>query len=649
MLLYGRIALAGSNDVTSTEKLLDFIRKKPGDAPQEKGELSDGAPSDSPPPKRIAIPLKKILSHGATTVGIDIGHDYLRLVRTKKSGDASPVLVDQKSVPIPLSLDRGSAEFPNFLRSELTSFCGSRKKLQIWAIMSAARVEVHHIRIPKVPKKQIEKVLYWTVKKESPFDEKENIFDFEILGEVIEQGIPKLAVMYYTAPRQDIEDNKKLFAHSGWPLTGMAVAPFAVQNIFRTGWIEGYEGTAASLFIGNEFSRIDIYSHGNLVMTRGIKAGVSSMVESIIETVPDTTLTAAPEGNELQIDKDKARKILFSLSPESPPLVEGDAGYGLKEEEIWGIILPSLERLVRQVERTFEYFTVNMENAKIEKIYVSGAMNVYRTLAEYVGRQLGIESDIFDPLSGQISCLDSGEAGLACSSERIAFAPALGMALSDNSYTPNFLFTYKDKENEANVKRINLMIFAAFIVSVSLCTGVFLYQLRAISNETKNLIKLEQQMGQYNPPVNRDLIMNSIMNVQKDMVTTKAYIQKYLGIAVISDLSAITPSNIRLINVRVKLGPLPDTQANPGTAAPDAASPKPEGAQAKASEEIKEVELEGFVFGDKKSLDTMLAAYVINLDNSPMFHQVNVLKKNGETFRKTAMLRFTINMKVTGT
>lgn len=136
----------------------------------------------------------------------------------------------------------------------------------------------------------------------------------------------------------------------------------------------------------------------------------------------------------------------------------------------------------------------------------------------------------------------------ACMSERIAFAPALGMALSDNMHTPNFLFTYKDKEREASVKKINLMVFFAFICSVSLCAGVFFYQLYAIGEKTKTLHKLERELGQYNPPIDQNLILQTASALERDLASAKAYSQKYRGMAVISDLSALTPPNIRLIN-----------------------------------------------------------------------------------------------------
>ncbi len=644
--------MAQLNEITSTEKLLDIIRKKTAGRTTEKGGASNAPPS-APPGRKGLIKVdfkRKIAPQKNITIGIDIGHEYLRLVKTAKGPDLTPVLVEQKRVPIPSSLIRGSAEFVNFLKAELDSFCGAYGNQQVWAIMSAARVEVHHIRIPRVPKKQLENVVLWTVKKETPFDEKEIIFDFEVLGEVIEQGIPKLAVMYYTAPREEIEESKKLFSRAGWPLAGLTITPFAVQNIFRTQWMLGYEGTSASLFIGNDFSRIDIYSRGNLVMTRGIKAGISSMLESMMESLNEKAAGAGAGGN-AAIDKEGARKILLSLNSEAPPLSE-EAFHGLKEEVIWEMILPALERLARQVERTFEHFTVSLGNDKVDRIYVSGAMNVYRPIAEYMGSQLGIASEIFDPLSAQFSCQNDDDL-YSCISERIAFAPALGIALSDNAYTPSLIFTYRDKERKASVRRINMIIFVAFIATVSLCGGAFLYQLHAIDQREKAILRLDKQLSMYNPPVNRDLVLRSMSLVKQDVSKAKNYAARYQGLAIISELSHLASPDIRLLDVKAKLGRAPEkpkdmVQEKPDASKSKAGAAKPTAAQAKPKENIKEVELEGYVFGEKKILDNSLAAYVMRLDNSLLFQEIKVLKTSEETYRRAALLRFTINMKIEG-
>ncbi len=139
-----------------------------------------------------------------------------------------------------------------------------------------ARVDVKHLLIPNVPKKQIENSVLWKAKKEFHFDEKESIFDYRVQEEVIEEGASKLSVIAYIAPKNEIKEIKDLFARTGFPLAGISIAPFAIRNLFLTGWIITSEDTITNLHIGHEWSRVDIYSKGNLVLTRSIKSGVSA-------------------------------------------------------------------------------------------------------------------------------------------------------------------------------------------------------------------------------------------------------------------------------------------------------------------------------------------------------------------------------------
>ena len=448
-------SLPRMNDITSTEKLLDLIRKK-------KGDLGPGALKvETPPPDRKKIRLafpNKLLDRKSINVGIDIGHDSLRLVKTEKISDNDWDLIGRQTIPISRQIRRGTPEFVDFLKEELNRFCGSYEKISIWAIMSSANVSVRHIKIPKVPKNQIENAVFWMIKRESPFNEKESVLDFEVLKESVDEGAPKWFVMAYTAPIRDIEEIKGIFSKIGLPLTGISIIPFAVQNLFRAGWISTPDDTVAYLFIGNDFSRIDIYARGNLIMTRGIKAGINSMIEALHEALR-TSEKAAPSA----IDLHQARKVLFSLSPDSQALKADDPGYSLTEEEKFRIIRPALERLVRQIERTFENYENHVGQDKVTRIYVTSAMSVYMPLIEYVGKQLDLQSDVLDLFDPELSGFASDERKETVS-ERVALAPALGMALSDNAYTPNLLVTSREKQEIAKITVVNRGIFAVLLV-----------------------------------------------------------------------------------------------------------------------------------------------------------------------------------------
>jgi Tfp pilus assembly PilM family ATPase len=611
------------NDITSTEKLLKVIRSK------EEGAPSPAVHAEPMPPKTrfFKVPSLSLISLKKTSaVGIDIGHDYIRLVRTAEISGGTRQITDRRRYALPPKTSRDSPEFAAFLKSSLSSICVSPQESDLWVMMSAALVEVRHIRIPKVVKKQIDNAIYWTARKENPFDEKETVFDFELQGEVIEQGIPKLSAMVYTAPRREIEDLKTLFSKIGWPLAGISIVPFSVQNIFRTEWIPAQEGTIVNMFIGNDHSRIDIYSGKNLVMTRGIRAGLNSMVESLTETFNELKLEA--------LTTEQGRKILNSLSPDLPPLEETDAGFGLRKDEVFEMIQPALERLVSQADRTFKYYATEMSGDRIARIFVSCAMNIYQPMIDYVGAQLGIASEVLDPLSVQDSipaCPDVDDSN--CVSERIAFGPALGLALSNKEETPNLIFTYKEKERDASVKRINRAVFAAFLAVVLICSGVFFYQNRVIGQRKAVIAGLEMELAQLGSPVDRDRLLKAAAKVSQRRELSKVYADRYLGMVVISELSTLTPANIRFLDLKVNLGSVPRRD----TAKTSGESPKAP---------VEEITVEGLIMGERQIFETSLAGYMMALEASPLFHQVTIQKNNMESYLKGEALHFILNLKV---
>jgi Tfp pilus assembly protein PilN len=281
-----------------------------------------------------------------------------------------------------------------------------------------------------------------------------------------------------------------------------------------------------------------------------------------------------------------------------------------------------MERLIRQVERTFEYLTETLGNERVNKIYVSGVMNVYQAIVDYVGEQLGISAEIFDPLSPDIACGYVGEEMYSCVSERIAMAPAVAIALSDNTRTPNFLVTRQDKQYAAQAKRINMAIFITFIVCAVLCGATLLYEYGSLQSKERQLIALDKQWSEYKTPVSRELITQTAAALKANAVADRTYLKKYEGTTVIAELSNLVQPNIRLLNLKANLS------ATAG--------------------KTQDIEIEGVVWGEKKSLQSSLTAYVLKLDSSPLFNQVKIQKTSEENFRRGTVLRFTATMKIEG-
>ena len=276
----------------------------------------------------------------------------------------------------------------------------------------------------------------------------------------------------------------------GITLTGITIAPFAIQNIFRAKWMKASEETFASLFIGNDFSRIDIYNKENLVMTRGIKTGISSMAEEIAEAMGKRTGKA-------NVAAEEARKILLSLmDPDTGKLKQTDIGFDLKEEEKFAMIIPVLERLTNQIERTLKYYASTAGAQRVEKLYVSLAMNVYDPILNYIGDQLGTKAEYFDPFNQQSANVAAKSLKL---SERMALVPVLGLSLSDNIRTPNAIFNYQEKTREKSIKKINRGILAAFAAALIICFAFMISQFMEAKNQSTHLKALNKELSLSDP------------------------------------------------------------------------------------------------------------------------------------------------------
>jgi hypothetical protein len=297
------------------------------------------------------------------------------------------------------------------------------------------------------------------------------------------------------------------------------------------------------------------------------------------------------------------------------------------------MIQPALERLARQVTTTFEHYAATMPGNRIVRVYVSGAMNVYQPIVDYVGAQLGIASAVLDPLSGKESAAFLDEEDANCISERMAFGPAMGLALSDNRHTPNLMFTYKDKEREASVIRINQAVFAAFIISVLICAGIFIFQNHAIAQKKEIIAGIEMQIAHLGPPVDRNQLMEMAARITQRRQLSRGYAERYLGMVLISELAALTPANIRFTDLKINLGPVQTGDASKQTRdAPKA--------------RVEEVTVEGLILGERQLFETSLASYTMVLEASPLFRQVTIQKNTVETYIKGEALHFILILKV---
>jgi type IV pilus assembly protein PilM len=634
--------LAKQDEISSTERLLDLIRSE-----SEEGFADSDITSQKPRSRRRSFLRNPVSFKRNITVGVDIGYDDLKLVKIKRVSENTYELLEYARVPFYPEIPRESPKFHSFLRPTLAEFCGSSKSMDIWCTISSARVETRQFRIPKVSSRQIPNAIYWTYQREAAFDEKEKVFDFELLGEVQEEQTTKISVLAYTAPADEVIALKDMFAKAGFHLTGISIVPFAFQTLLRARRVESADLQVASLYIGRDWSRIDIFSGGNLLQSRGIKAGVRTMMEALKKEIESSSkgisLVKAPDEDvgriravkkKLKLDLELAQKYFFGYTPGAIPQDEAGRKLSINENKIFLMIQPALERLVRQVERTIRHFALNYENTRISKIFISSGVSPHRKILNYIGEELGMPTEVLNPFSESANFLHHVPVPDSLS-EQSSFAPAMGMALANNSRTPNFLFTYKDKLKEIRNRRINRSVFAAFIILMAVCVGISFVQEREIRAKDAQKMQLQHHLEGYNLRVDKNLILKLVQEIREKGKADQAIGKKYLNLAVISEVVNLTPSNIRLLSIATQLGSLQDKlpQKEEKNKKQKVAPPPP-----------RVLILEGIVQGDRLTLESALAGYLMELKASPLFDQPTISNKSFAFSGNNEVLRFTAKL-----
>ena len=305
------------------------------------------------------------------------------------------------------------------------------------------------------------------------------------------------------------------------------------------------------------------------------------------------------------------------------------AGLDFKEEEILQMILPALERVVRQVERTLQHYSLNFKNEGVAKIYIAGQISTHKRIVDYISEQLDLPTDAIDPF---ISSSPSAGEGLRpeSASEREALVPAVGMALSNNLFTPNFIFTYKDKEKHTIIRRINYALIGAFLFFMALFIGFYSWQGRLGDQQEAQLAELQQQLDQYSPIVDQKIILQAVAQIKRQRKNVEEFGRKYMAMALLNEICSQTPANIRLLSITAELGKLREIDlADKGNA-----------------QDKKILILEGIILGDRLTFESALAGYLVKLKNSPIINQPSIKSKSVESFENKEVLRFTAQLEI---
>jgi len=233
---------------------------------------------------------------------------------------------------------------------------------------------------------ELTQALKWEMEEYIPYPVNEVTFGFHILNKNLsESENGEMSLILAAARNEIIQSHLKIMRHAGISPIIIDVNPFALFNVFDHISSKDKEGIAL-LEIGHRNTDLVISEKDSPFLVRNIKLGGHQITQGIRD-----------EFNTSYAEAEKLKKSYGLMEEEGKVSRESE-----ESVKVDRIIRKSLNNLVNEIARSFEYYTSNREGALVKKIVLSGGGSLLKNIDKFLAEQLGISVEIINPFKNII-------------------------------------------------------------------------------------------------------------------------------------------------------------------------------------------------------------------------------------------------------
>jgi type IV pilus assembly protein PilM len=588
------------------------------DNPQKASEIQHQAESKSESKFSLSnIPLfiKNIFASTQNVIGLDIGTGYIKIVQLQKTR-AGYMITNCITRAIPTGIRDNPESKRNLVREFVKEFISdTRIKTRLGRlVISGKGVFIFLLLVPLLSKKDLKGAVGIELKKRLPFQiDLGNIsFDYFIAGQIRdEKGATQLQVSCIAADNILIDESVGFLKEMNLRPIAINAIPDALANLIPLCLDIKPGQTTSLLHIGANSSLLNFYKGDMLQFSREIPFGGEHITKALTKTMSTSTGT-------------------ITLVPEEAEKVKRQCGIPLQEEErteyftdygvlfgsqISTMLRPSLERLITELTRTFNYYTKTFHVSKIEGLYLTGGSSRLKNLDRFLFSNL---EDV-----GKVERLNTLKAvkGWADRSifkqelviEQAAphLSAAFGVCIGDGGKV-NLLPLKERIEQKVNF----LLLLVKLLFPIILGLGVLFYTFTYLGTfRYKLLIKrTETNINNLQPIVSRvkEYVALKSKIDQRRGLLEKAVGRQPLWWGMLKELSIITPQEVILDKIiTTKMQPL-------------------------------EIRLIGETLAKYTTVDLALSQYLLALDESPFFSRVQLVSTQKDMYSPIPRASFEI-------
>ena len=253
--------------------------------------------------------------------------------------------------------------------------------------LSGDSVLVRVIKMPLMSKEDLKNAIQFEAEQYIPMKIDQVVVDIHLQREVMDEGQKKLEVVLVAAKNEAIIDALNLIAKCQLEPHFIDYDPFCLQNSFEFNYGSKAGETVALIHCGSKISTLAMVEDGMFLLGRDLPMGGNQLTKDIqgslkMEFPPAEDLKRAQgqlivESEDMAIDRlpDKEDKTL----------------------RMHEAMLPTINRLIGEIRRSFDFYEAQGQKRAVNKILLSGGGALLKNFPQYLGDKTRVPVELHQP------------------------------------------------------------------------------------------------------------------------------------------------------------------------------------------------------------------------------------------------------------
>jgi len=338
----------------------------------------------------MGLSLTKLMFPPKEIIGIDIGSYAVKIVCFAEEKKQLK-LKEWGHIPLSIKPDVPPDERKAIIAQEIKNYIKKKGIQATYAAVSISgnAVIVRYVKLPKLSKKELALTLSVEAEPFIPFDIKDVNLTYAVLGDVTEEGQPKMETVLIAAKKDAVRDKIDIVSAAGLDPLVIDVDSFALETLYDHLNPQVDANAVLILNIGHKVTNLSIISQGMTRVVRDIFIAGATFEKAVQKLLKGAAAGAGADAIK------RSKGLLVSDEEKEAAIADFDKEGIAVSKAASGV----LKDLHTEVSRSIDFYLSQGMEHSISKIMLSGGVANLGNIAAFMTSEFKVPVEVADPFA----------------------------------------------------------------------------------------------------------------------------------------------------------------------------------------------------------------------------------------------------------